>query len=96
MFARTASASARNEVANYQRQMKVGQRCTFDARLFEDAFPPMDYNGAHWTSVDRFMENQVGSAYGTWRCWENLDDRSYTIEKGEEGEHRVWTSPDRR
>lgn len=88
--------SAREMIASYQRRMKTGQRCTIDRHDFEDAFPPMDYNGAHWTSADRFMENQVGSAYGTWRVWHSPENGTYTIEKGEEGERRVWTSPDRR
>jgi len=96
MFGRARDRRAIEEIEAYQRRMKEGMRVKIDARTFEAAFPPMDYNGVHWTSVDRFMENQVGSAYGTWRCWENFDDRSYTIERGSEGTERVWTSPDRR
>lgn len=90
------SARARAIVVGYQRQMTTGQRCDIDADLFEQAFPSMSYDGYHWSSADRFMENQIGSSYGTWSVRHNRKSGFYTIIKGEEGEHRVWTSPDRR
>jgi hypothetical protein len=84
-------------IERYQRTMKEGMRCEIDRDQFEMAFPPMDYNGARWTSADRFMENQIGSSYGSWRVWFNAGKGTYTIERGKLDEtRRVWTSPDRR
>lgn len=91
---REFAEKARRKIASWQSQMKVGMRCTVERDDFEAAFPPMDYNDSHWTSADRFMSQQMGSAFGTWRCWQSTETGNYTIERGEEGPEMVWKSPD--
>lgn len=87
---------ARARIRAAMADMTPGQQLRVDKATFEQAFPPMAYKGARWTSEDRFLENSVGSAYGCWRVTQSLEDGSYLIIRGEEGPDRVWTSPDRR
>lgn len=75
--------------------MQVGTRTEIDGIVFDDAFP-CGFPSIYQTSVQHFLSNFVGSAWGRATVERQLERQNYIISRnGEDLTKRVYVDPDR-
>ena len=77
------------------RRMKVGERQTFEAHMFTEAYPHGYPFNEYRSTEEAFLQTKCGSAFGTWRVYVNPMKPEYTVSRHEESDTVHFVSSDR-